>query len=127
MVGVSLDVGVTTLGVHAATRTADIPEQQLEYRAGADQLPAGRVMGQADRVDDRHHLVRLAHLADQLGDPQELVLRDAGDARDHLRRVAGVVLLHELENGLRVLQRHVPHRDRRGGASGGKRLLASAW
>ena len=64
-------------------------------------------MGEADGIDDRHHLVGLAHLADQLGDAHELVLRNAADARHHLRRVARVVLLHELEYRLRILQRHV--------------------
>src|SRR5205823_8503075 len=45
-------------------------------------------------------------------DPRELVLWNAGDARHHLGRVARVVLLHQLENGLRILQRLVALCDR---------------
>ena len=35
---------------------------------------------------------------------EELVLGRAGDLADHLRRVAAVVLLHQLEHAVRVLQ-----------------------
>ena len=76
------------------------------------------MLREPDRVDDRHHLVGLAHLADQLRDPHELVLRDPSDARHHLRGVARVMLLHQLEDGLRVLQRHVALGDAVRGAVG---------
>ena len=79
MVGIALDVGVAALGIHPAARAPDVPQQELQHRAGADQLPAGCMLRQADRIDDRHHLLRFAHLADQLGDPHELVLRYPGD------------------------------------------------
>ena len=64
-------------------------------------------MGESHRIDDGHDLVRLAHLADHFGDRVELIDRYAGDARHHLRRVARVVLGHELPNGPRILERLV--------------------
>ena len=103
VVGVALDVRVAALGVHAAARAPDVAEQQLQHRAGADHLRAGRVVGEADRVDDRHHLVRPAHLADELRDLEELFARDAGDALDHLGRVARVVLAHQVQHRARML------------------------
>ena len=109
---------MTTLGVHSATRTAHVSQQELQHRPGPDQLTAGRMLRQPDGIDDRHHLVGLAHLADQLRDPHELVLRDPSDARHHLRGVARVMLLHQLEDGLRILQRHVALGDAVRGAVG---------
>ena len=38
VVGVALDVGVAALGVHAAARAPHVAEQELEHRAGADEL-----------------------------------------------------------------------------------------
>ncbi len=107
MVGVALDVGVAALGVHASAGLAHVAEQQLQQRARADELAAGRVVGEAYRVDDGHHLVGLAHLADEVRNLVELVDGDARDAGDDLWRVARVVGLHELEDRLRVLQGEV--------------------
>jgi hypothetical protein len=107
VVGVALDVGVAALGVHAAPGTPHVAEQELEHRPGADELHAGGVVGEADRVDDRHHLVRLAGLADQLGHLEELVLGDAGDALDHLRGVAAVVLAQQVEHRAGMLEVHL--------------------
>ena len=103
VVGVALDVGVAALSVHPAPRPSHVAEQQLQERGGADELAACGVMGQPDRVDDRHHLVWLSHLADELRDLHELIDGDPGDARDHLRRVARVVLHQKLEDRARVL------------------------
>jgi hypothetical protein len=64
---------VAALGVHAAARPAHVAQQQLEQGRAADQLAAGGVLGQADRVHDRHDLVGPPALSDDLGDLQELV------------------------------------------------------
>ena len=114
VVGVPLDVRVAALRVHPAAGSAHVAEQELQQRAGTDELPAGRVMGESDGVHDGHDLVGLAHLADDLRDLRELIDRDAGDARDHLRCVARVVLGHELEDRARVLEGHVALGPRRG-------------
>ena len=62
---------------------------------------------QADGIHDRHDLVRLAHLADDLRDLHELVDRDAGNARDHLGCVPRVVVPQELEHRTRVPEGHI--------------------
>src|SRR5579875_2538903 len=111
MVGVALDVGVTTFRVHAAAGTSHVPQEQLQQSSGANQLHAGGMLGEPDRVDDRHHLVRPAHLADDLGDLEEVFFRDARDGLHHLGRVARIVRLHQLEDAVRVLQRHVALRE----------------
>src|SRR5947209_10933683 len=51
---------------------AHVAEQQLQDRRRPDQLSAGGVLGETDRVHDRHHLVRLAHLSDHRGDAVEV-------------------------------------------------------
>jgi hypothetical protein len=54
------------------------------------------VLGPADRVNDGRDLFHVAVLADggeQVGGLQELILGDAGDALDHLRRIARILLL----------------------------------
>jgi hypothetical protein len=38
--------------VHPAARTADVAQQELKHRRGADDLHAGRVLGPAQRVHD---------------------------------------------------------------------------
>ena len=49
----------------------------------------------------------VARRGDDLGDLQERLLRDAADPLDHLGRVAVDVLLQELEDAARVLERLV--------------------
>ena len=71
-----------------------------------------RVLRPADRVDDRGGLLHVAVLADggeEVGGLEELILRDPGDALDHLRRVARILLLQQLEDATRMLQRQVVH------------------
>ena len=92
---------------HAAARAADVAEQQLEDRAGADHLHAGGVLRPADRVEERRRALA-ARVADQrLGHLQELLARDAADLLDHLGRVAREVAPQDLEHAARVLQRLV--------------------
>ena len=107
MVGVALDVGVATLGIHATARAPHVAQEKLQHRARPDELPARGVVCEAHRVHDRHHLVRLAHLADQVRDLVEIVDRDAGDARNDIGRVARVMLLHQLKDRSRILEGQV--------------------
>ena len=100
-VGGALDVRVAAQRVHAAAGAADVAEQQLQHRRGADDLRAEGVLRPADGVDDRRRLLHVAVFADrreQIGGFQKLILRDAGDALDHLRRVARVLLLQQLKD-----------------------------
>ena len=72
-VGRALDRRVAAQREDAAARPADVAEQQLQDRAGADHLHAGRVLRPADRVADGRRAVA-ARVADQrLGDLQELL------------------------------------------------------
>src|SRR6266849_7908902 len=96
--------------VDAASGAPHVAKQKLQHRRSADDLRAKGVLRPAHGVDDRSDLLHVAVLADggkQVGGLQELILRDAGDALDHFRRVARVLLLEELENTARMLEREV--------------------
>src|ERR1700730_6664969 len=67
-------------------------------------------MGPADGVDDGADLLHVAVFANrsvEVGGLEELFLWDASDAFDHLRRVARIVFLQELEHAVRILQRWI--------------------
>ncbi|MCY1355372.1 hypothetical protein D9M69_417920 [compost metagenome] len=106
-VGQALDVGVAAQGVHAAAGHADVAQQQLHHGAGADHLRAHRVLGPAQGVHDGHDPGRVGRFGDQAPDLLQQRLRRAADAADQIRRVAAVVLLHQLEHAARVLQGRV--------------------
>jgi hypothetical protein len=99
-----MSVGVPAQRIHPAARAAHVAQQQLDHRHRADVLAAHRVLGPAQCVADRHHLVGCGRLAEHLRDLQELVLRRAGDLADQLGRVAAEVLLHLLVHAQRILQ-----------------------
>ena len=106
-VGRALNVGVPAQGIHAAAGAANIAHQQLQHRRRADDLRAEAVLRPAHRIDDGGDLLHVAVLADggeQVAGLQKLVLRNAGDARHHLRRVARVLLLQQLIDAARMLQ-----------------------
>ena len=103
----ALDRGVAAHRHDAAARAPDVAEQQLDDRAGADHLHAEAVLRPADAVDE-HGRALAPRVGDQrLGDLEERLARDAAHALDHLRRVARVVLLEQLEDAARVLERLV--------------------
>src|SRR5438445_1799611 len=125
VVGIALDVGVTALGVHAAAWTSHVAEQELQNGGRANELAAGGVVREPDRVDDRHHLVGPAGLADDLRDLEELRLRDTGDRGDHLGGVARIVLAQELEYRAGMLELHVALGERHAGTGAGWSLAVS--
>src|SRR6267378_6668342 len=64
-------------------------------------------MGPTDGVDDGAGLLHVAVFANrsvEVGGLEELLLGNAGDALDHLRRVARVLLLQELEYAVGILE-----------------------
>src|ERR1700757_3099485 len=64
-------------------------------------------MRPSDGVDDGAGLLHVAVFANrsvEVGGLEELLLGNTGNALDHLRRVARVLLLQELEYAVRVLQ-----------------------
>ncbi len=110
VVGRTLHVGVASECVDPATRTADVPQEELQDGRGPDDLATHGVHGPAHRVHDRAHPVGTTGGADDVGHLEELLLGAAGDLGHHVRRVAVVVLLQQLKDGARVLKRLVtPH------------------
>src|SRR5712692_3549935 len=96
--------------VDAASGAPHVAEHQLQYGRGADDLCSESVLRPAHGVDDRGDLFHVAVFPngrEELSRLQELLPRDAGDALDHFRRVARVLLLEELENTARMLEREV--------------------
>src|SRR5258708_21092325 len=64
-------------------------------------------MGQRDGVDDGADLLHVAVFANrsvEVGGLEELLLGNAGDSLDHLRCVAGILLLQELEDAVGILE-----------------------
>ena len=95
-VGRALNVGVAAQSVDAAAGAPDVAEQQLQHGRGANDLRAEAVLRPPHRIHDGGDLLHVAIFADgseQIGGLQELVFRNAGDALDHLRRVARILLL----------------------------------
>ena len=103
----ALDAGVPAQGEHAAARPADVAQQQLDDRTGADVLRADAVLRPSDAVDQRRGALPVRVRRPRLADRPELLRRRAADALDHLRGVAGEVPLEDLEHAARVLQRRV--------------------
>ena len=83
-VGRALDVGVAAQRQDAAAGPADVAQQQLHDRRGADVLHADGVLGPADRVDDRRGSLATGVLAQRLGHLEEVLARAAA----HLGRPA---------------------------------------
>src|SRR5205807_1254745 len=92
---------------HAAARTADVPEQQLDDRRRADDLDTDGVLRPADGVHDRARPIASRVGAQCLRDGRELLRRAAARLGDELRRVARKVTLEDLEDAARMLQRLV--------------------
>ena len=103
-VGRALDAGVPAQRHDAAAGAADVAEQQLQDRAGADVLHADAVLGPAHRVDQRGGALAAGVARPGLGHLEERLRGDAADARHHLRGVAGEVPLQDLEDAARVLE-----------------------
>src|SRR6185369_357430 len=96
--------------IHTAASSSNIAEHQLQDRCGAYDLRTESVLRPADRVNDRCRFLRIAVLAnrsEQVSGFKKLIFRDAGDALDHFRCVARILLLQKLEDRPRMLQRKI--------------------
>ena len=91
----------------AAAGPADIAEQTLDDRGGADDLHAERVVRPADRVAEGAGALAPGVARERLADREERLLRAAGHALHHLRRIAREVAAHDLVDAVRMLQRRV--------------------
>ena len=72
-VGRSLNRGVAAQREDAAARPADVAEQQLQDRGGADDLHADRMLRPADGVADRGRAIRAGGAAEDVGDVEERI------------------------------------------------------
>src|SRR5215213_9409453 len=97
---------MTAQCIHTAACTPNIPEKELQDRSGANDLRTGSVLCPADRINNRRRFLRitvLANRSEQISGFKKLIFRNAGDALDHLRCVARILLLQELEYRPRML------------------------
>ena len=108
----ALNRGVAAQRHDAGAGPADVAEQQLQQRAGADDLDAVGVLRPGDRIGERSRPFGARVRQNGLGDLEKSFFGTAGGFLDHLRRVAGEMPLDDLENAARVLQRLVLHRRR---------------
>ena len=88
----------------AAARSADVAQQELQYRCGADELGAQGVLRPPDGIREAGGALAPGVLDDGAGEVVEVLATDPADVRHHLRGVAGVVPLDDLEYRPRVLQ-----------------------
>ena len=103
-VGEPLNVGVASEGVDAASSHADVAQQELHQRRAADHLGAHRMLGPPQGVHEGGGTVGHGGRGEYLADPKELVLWRAADVVHHLRGIAGIVLLHQVEHTARILK-----------------------
>ena len=95
-VGAALDAGVAAQGEDPAAGAADVAQQELHDRPGADVLRAHAVLGPAHAVDQRGGAFPAGVGRPGVADRAERVLRHAADLLDELRRVAREVPFEDL-------------------------------
>src|ERR671937_324325 len=86
----------------------DVAEQELQDRGRPNDLHTGRVLRPADRVAEGAGALAARVGAERLRDPLEQRRRHAGDALDHLGRVAREVASQDLEDAAWIRERLVP-------------------
>src|SRR5262249_8987939 len=102
--------GMPSQGVDSTPGPADVAKNQLQHRGRPDGLSSRRMLGPAYGIYDGpgfFHIAALANRRKHLCGLYELVLRHAGNPRDHLGRVSRILLLEQLEHTTRVLQRKI--------------------
>ena len=106
-VGCTLDVGLAAECGNLPAGDADVAEQQLDDGHHADVAGAGAVLGLAECVQDRARLADLAGCGVGLVDELERLFVHATRVGYGIHVVARVVLLHDLVDAVRVLERRV--------------------
>ena len=124
-VGRALNVRLAAQSVHAATRDADVAEEQLHNAHGTRVLSAIGVLRLAQCIE--HHAGTARLRGGTVGGVHELkgFLVHAADVAHSVEGIALVVLLHLLINAHRILERHVAlgKGERRRGELGNAALL----
>ena len=99
-IGRTLDGCVSAQRQNSAARAANISQQQLQNRGGADNLHPVRMLGPAYGVADRARLVRTRRGNECFRRLQKYLSGNAAAALHHLGRVAGEVPLQDLEDAI---------------------------
>ena len=107
VVGGPLHVGLAAQGVDAAAADADVAEQELHDGQRADVLHGHGMVALAEGIHDGPGLVRLAGGGEGLVHGQQIRLGRPRDRGNLLQIVPIIMLFHQLEDAVRVLQRIV--------------------
>ena len=92
---------------HPTAGPPDIAQQALDDGRGADDLHAMHVMRPADRVAERTVRSRPEFFVSASQTRRKTTLRTAGHTLHHLRRIALIVVAHDLIDAARMLQRWI--------------------
>src|ERR1700720_4988060 len=101
---------MTAQRVHAPAGSTNVAEQELYHRRRTNDLRSEGVLGPTDGVDDGRnflHVAVFANRCEHVDGLQILILWNAGYPLDGFRRVARILLLHQLEYAARMLKRQI--------------------
>jgi hypothetical protein len=112
---------MAALRVHAAAGHADIAKNQLEHRSRVDQLNGVRMLRPSQRVENGSLAVCFTRGTNNCRRLFELRSGTTGNRCHHFRGVARVMLLHQLKDRTRMLERRVDF-----GEPGGIELITPA-
>ena len=103
---------MTTQRHDAGAWAAHVAHEQLQDRTGTDELGTHGVLRPTQRVGKARRALTAGVLRNGVSQVVEVFLRNTAGLLHHLRGVAGVVALQDLEHTIRVLQRlvllHIP-------------------
>jgi len=110
-VGIALNIGVTTQGIHAAARHTNVAKQQLDHRRTADGLCAAGMVRPAQRIQNGRGFIARAGFRQNGADQQEIFFRGTAQTFHQFRRVTGNMLFQQVPDTARVLQRFILFRE----------------
>ena len=95
----ALNIRVAALRVDSAAGHSDVAQHELKHGRSVDELHGVAVLRPAQCVKNGSLPVRLSGGADDRSRLLEVCCRTAADGSHHLRRVARVMVLHQLKHG----------------------------
>ncbi len=107
VVGRALDVRLAAQGVDAAAGHADVPQQELQHGIRAYVLRSVSVLGGTHCVEPGTRAAAFPRRGVPLANLPVVLDGRPGDIANRLHVVPCEMLLHELENTTRMLERHV--------------------
>src|SRR5947209_7135956 len=103
-VGAALDAGVTAKCKDPTAGPADVAQELLEYRRGANDLDTYRMLGPRHCVGEGGSALPTGVVDNGLSYLEKAFLWDSADTLDHLRCVARVVSLENLQHAAWILE-----------------------